>query len=324
MSKFIGRLVDVGIAKEASRGTAESSATFFLPKLSLSVDDGIEQVIDESSVGIIEDATEASTVAKFAEGEIEGNIESESIGLLLLAALGTVNTTGPSESTVYTHTFTVSQSAQHPSLTIFQDDPNQDYKYPLAMISQLDLDISIGQYAKYMAVFRSKAGETATISPSYTRGSTFLPQHGSVKIASAVSGLAAASAIDIRSIQLSIIKNTEDDRKLGSLDQADILNKQFAVEGTLELVFNDNTFKTDQLADTAKAMRIRLTNTNVTIGSTLNPQVTIDLSKVKFGEFKRNYGNDDIVTATVNFKAFYKLSESDMIEAQLVNTTASY
>ena len=32
MTKFIGALSDVGIAKEASRGTAESSATFYLPK----------------------------------------------------------------------------------------------------------------------------------------------------------------------------------------------------------------------------------------------------------------------------------------------------
>ncbi len=69
------------------------------------------------------------------------------------------------------------------------------------------------------------------------------------------------------------------------MDQADILNKQLAVSGQIELVFNDNTFKTDMLADTAKAMRIRLTNTDVTIGTNLNPQLTIDLAKVKVTDF---------------------------------------
>jgi hypothetical protein len=325
MAKFIGRLADIGIRKEGTRGTAEATASFYLPKLSLTVDDMVEQVVDESSVGVIEDSPNAVVVQTFAEGEIEGNIQSESIGLLLLAGLGAVNTTGPAQTTVYTHTFTVAQNAQHPSLTYFQDDPNQDYVYALGVTSQLDLDISVGQYAKFMNAFRARAGVTGTLSPSYpTAESVFLPQHGSVRIASNVAGLGAASPIDIRSVKLSINKNIEGDQRLGSLTEVDILNKQLSVEGTIELVFNDNTFKTQMLADTAQAMRIRLTNTNVTIGSSLNPQLTIDLSRVKFGEFVRNYGNDDIVTATVNFKAFYNLAEADMIEVQLVNTTASY
>ena len=42
MSKFIGALADVGIAKEAVRGTAESSASFWIPKMSLTMDDVIE------------------------------------------------------------------------------------------------------------------------------------------------------------------------------------------------------------------------------------------------------------------------------------------
>lgn len=324
MTKFIGRLMDIGIAKEGTRGTAESAATFWLPKLSVTIDDKIEQAIDESSIGVIEDSPNASIVGKFAEGEIEGNILDSSFGLLLLSAMGAVSTSGPSQTTVYTHTFTVAQDAIHEALTLFLDDPNQDYKYPLAVIDSLELDIALGKYATYKASFRSKKGETATLTPSYSAANHFLPQHGSVKIASAVSGLAAASTIDIRSINLKIMNNVEDDRKLGSLDPSDILNKQFAVEGTVELVFNDNTFKTQQLADTAQAMRIRLTNSDVTIGSSLNPQITIDLAKVKFSEFTRNYGNGDVTTATVAFKAFYSLGDTSMIAVELINTTASY
>lgn len=324
MPKFIGRTADVGIAKETSRGTAETSADFWLPKVSLTLDDGIEQVIDESSVGVIEDATDAVVVGKFAEGEIEGNILSESFGLLLLSALGSISTSGPDETSVYTHTFTVNQSAQHQALTLFLDDGVQDYAFALGMLESLALDISLGQFARYTASFRSKVGETDTLSPSYSSENIFLPQHGSVKIASAVSDLTGASALDVRSVQLTINKNIEDDRKLGSLDQDDILNKQFSVEGSVEFVFDAETFKDDMLADTAKAMRIRLTNSDVTIGSTLNPQLNIDLSKVKITSFERNYGNNDIVTATANFKGLYKIAESDMIEVELVNETSSY
>jgi hypothetical protein len=324
MAKFIGRLADIGIAREGTRGTGESSADFWLPKMSLTLDDGIEQSIDESSLGVIEDSPDAVVVGRFAEGEIEGNVYDRSFGLILLSALGAVSTSGPAETSVYTHTFTVGQSAQHPAMTLFLDDPNQDYTYELAMLNQLDLDVQLGQHARYTAAFRSKVGETATLSPSYTVENVFLPQHASVRIASAVAGLGAATPLEVRSVQLTVAKNIEDDRVLGSLDATDILNKQISVEGTIELVFNNNTFKTEMLADTAQAMRIRLTNTNVLIGTTLRPQITIDLARVKFGEFSKTYGSNDIVTASVSFKAFYSLAATSMIAVELVNTQANY
>ena len=64
MSKFIGALANIGIAKEAVRGTAETSATFYLPKMALSVDDVIDQVIDDNTIGVIEASVGASLVQK--------------------------------------------------------------------------------------------------------------------------------------------------------------------------------------------------------------------------------------------------------------------
>ena len=324
MSKFIGRLADIGIAKEAVRGTAESAASFWLKKLSFSLDDGIEQVVDESSVGVIEDAADAKVVGKFATGEIEGNIADKACDLVLLSALGSVWRAGPSQTTVYTHAFSVGQSAQHPALTLFLDDPNQDYKYPLAVLDSLEIDATVGQFARFAASFRSKIGETATLSPSYAAENSFLPQHITLKYADDEDDLGSGTAVNVRSVKLAINKNVEDDRKLGSIDQVDILNRQFSVEGTIELVFDANTFKTFMLADTAKAVRLQLTNTDVTIGSSLNPQITIDMAKVKFSQFEKTYGNDEIVMATVNFKAFYSTTESEMITVELINETTSY
>lgn len=324
MSKFIGRLADIGVAKETSRGTAESSASFWLKKLSLSLDDGIEQVVDESSVGVIEDSADAKVVGKFATGEIEGYIGDKSFGLVLLAALGSVSTSGPSQSTVYTHAFSVLQSAQHPSLTLFLDDPNQDYKYPLAVLDTLEIDATVGAFAKFTAGFRSKAGETATLSPSYVEENGFLPQHITLKYADDEDDLDSGTEVSVRSVKVSIAKNVEDDRKLGSLAQADILNRQFSVEGTIEMVFDANTFKTFMLGDTAKAVRLQLTNSDVTIGSSLHPQITIDMAKVKFSSFEKTYDSNETVIATVNFKAFYSTTESEMITVELVNTQSSY
>jgi hypothetical protein len=324
MSKFIGRLVDIGIKKETTRGTAESTATFYLPKMSMSYDDKIEQVIDESSYGVIEDSVGASIISKYAEGEFEGKIGDKSIGLLFLATLGSVSTTGPTQTSVYTHTFSVQEDNQCDSLTIFQDDPNQDYTYPLGMIDSMDLDVSLGEFCKVTCAFRSLVGSTATLTPSYSAENNFLPQHGSIVYADTLAGLDAGTTVSLRSIKLSISKNLEDDRKIGSVNAVDILNKQMSIEGSAELIFDAVTFKTFMLADTAKALRIRLTNTDVTIGSSLNPKLTIDLAKVKFSEFTRNYGNDDIVTVAISFKAFYSISDSKMVTMELINEQSSY
>lgn len=324
MAKFIGRLADIGIKKESVRGTAESTASFWLPKLSLTLDDEIEQAIDESSIGVIEDSPNASVIGKIAIGELEGNIHDNSFGLLLLATLGGISTSGPSQSTVYTHTFSVQQDAQCDSLTLFLDDPNQDYTFALGMIDSMELDFMLDGFAKFTAGFRAKAGATGTHSPSYTLGNNFLPQHMTVGYATTLAGLSSPTTVNVRSVKLSINKNLEDDRRLGSLDPVDILNRQLSVEGSMELVFDANTFKTQMLADTSLALRFTLTNTDVTIGSSLNPKITITLAKCKFSKFEKKYENDGIVTASVDFKAFYSASDSQMIAVELVNTTSTY
>ena len=323
MSKFIGALANIGVAKETVRGTAETAATFYIPNTSFSVDDKIEQVLDENTLGVIEDSVGANITHKMAEGEIEGKIGDKSLGLILYALFGAKAVSGPTDS-AYTHTFTVAQSAQHQSLTVFQDDPNQDYKYANAMIKSFELMCDLGKFVTYKVAFQSKAGSTGTLTPSYAAENTFLPQYGAFKTATTAAGLDAASAFVIRSFKLSVNKNLQEDNAIGNLNPVDILNTQIAIEGELEFVFNDETFKTQMLADTAQALRIKLTNTDVTIGSAAHPDLQIDLNAVKYSEFTRKYSNKDITTASVKFKAFYKLADAKMVTATLINTQTSY
>ena len=323
MSKFIGRLADFGIAKEAVRGTAETAATFYVPKSSISLDDEVEKFVDESSIGVVEDSQESVNVKKVAVGEVEGKIGDKSIGLVLLSALGSVSTSGPSDS-AYSHVFSVLQSAQKPSLTFFLEDLNQDYKYANGMIGELAISVVLKSYAMFRASFRAKKGASATLTPSYSAESHFLPKHGTFKIASAQSGLSGASASNIRRIDINISNNLEDDDAIGSEDPVDILAKQFSISGSLEFVYDSEAIKTLMLANSPQALRIELNNTDVLIGSSSTPKLTIDLHSVKFSNFKRSYGNNDIVLATVDFKGHYKIADSKAITITLVNAQASY
>lgn len=325
MSKAIGRLVNLGIAKETTRGTPVAP-TYWLFKTDLDWQEKIEQAIENASVGVIADATDAQIVKRWAEGSFGGDIKDRSFGLILLSLFGSVSSAlKGAETAVYNHTFSLLNSIQHPSLTIGIDDPWQDYQFTLAMIESLEIKYERGKFIHFTANFKSKKGAATSLTATYTAENSFRPQDFILKIADNIAGLDTASAIQIKSATIKFEKNLELDEVLGSVDPVDILNKQFSITGTIEAVFEDEaTFKNIVLTDTAKALRFDLVNTAVTIGTASNPELKIDLPKVKFKEITRATPIGDLVMQTISFKAFYSLPDSSIASCILTNTVTSY
>jgi hypothetical protein len=214
--KGIGRLVQVGVAKETTRGTAIASAAFWSPWIDLTLDEHKEFVHDEQSYGIVEDNTTLTHVKKWAQGSIAGNVHDQSIGLLLYALFGGYAVTGPTDSS-YTHTFTVGQSAQHQSLTFFLHDPLAavDYSYANGVVEKLEIDIALKKFVTFNATIKALSGASqSTFTPSTTTENRFVPQYLAAKFALDYAGLqgtktatgTAASTINVTA--LSINTNT--------------------------------------------------------------------------------------------------------------------
>jgi len=85
-----------------------------------------------------------------------------------------------------------------------------------------------------------------------------------------------------------------------------------------------NTYKTYQLAGTMMAMLVDITNTDVTIATSANPELKFTFNQIVFNEWKIENGNNDIALETLTGKMTYKLSETKAVEAVLSNLTASY
>ncbi|MDD2230948.1 MAG: phage tail tube protein, partial [Candidatus Cloacimonetes bacterium] len=229
--------------------------------------------------------------------------------------------------TIKDHVITVAQSAQHQSLSVFLDDPLSavDYKHALGCVESLELSYEQGKFLEYALKAKAKKGEVATLTPVTTTENYFLPQHFSLKIASALAGLDAATAVVVKSMKLKIGKKLEEDYNLGSVAPTDFLVSGLTIEGDLEAVWQDEaTFKTAALAGTAKAVRIDLKNTDVTIGSAANPEIKIDLAKVIFKELTRPFKVGEIVKQSLSFKAHYSITDSKSITITCTNNTASY
>lgn len=327
--KGLGNELQVGFAKEGTRGTAEAAATFYLPFQDAQVDDRDEKAELAVGIGVIESSVDEKIVKQFAEISVKGPVGDKIMPLLLLGALGGISTgdNADSDASVKDHTITVAQSAQHQALTVFLDDPlgGQDYKHAMGCVENLELSYEQGKFIEYALKAKAKKGETATLTPATTAENYFLPQHFSFKLATALTGLDAASATVIKSLKLKISKKLEEDYNLGSIAPTDFLVSGLTIEGELEAVWqNESDFKTAALAGTQKAMRIDLKNADVTIGSAAKPEIKIDLAKVIFSELTRPFKVGEIVKQSLSFKAHYSITDSKSISIVCTNNTASY
>ena len=323
MATQIGRLINVGLARETQRGTAQASATFWIPKVDFDFNPRADYAINESGLGVIDGRSDAKVVEKVGEGSFGGIVYDKNFGLLLAACLGTWSTSEVSDS-AYTHSFTRLNSNQHPALTIFHKDQSVDEEYALGMLNQLTLNCVLKDYIKYSAGFMSKVGADTSSSPSYTAENPFLATHVTVKFADTIAALGTASATSVRAVNLTINKNVEDWQNLGSDEPADIVNKALTVTGDLELLFDDSTIRGYVLNGDKKACLITIDNTDVLLGTASTPKLEITLAPMSFRDWGRGTGQDDVVTQTVAFDGNFSLSDTRTLSVTLRNTQTSY
>lgn len=318
MSKFIGRLVELGIAREASRG-AGATPSIWVGKQEFNLYDQIDEARDEDSVGVLADSLGKEVVEKYAGGSISGNLSDTFLGYLLLNILGSVSTTG---SGTYTHAFSIDNVNNHPSLCLAVNDPDRAERYRLAMLDNLELVAELGEYVKYSSEIISKASQVVGggYTPDYSdAGNKFAKQHVKVKVADNLAGLSAASTLALKRLALTISKNAIRDSSLGTVQPEDILNRQISIEGEIELNYTDTTFRDYMLNGSYKAMEIVLERSATS-------KLTLRLPKIDFSSFEPDRTNDEIVKQTLTFRASRDVANGDAVisTAELVNTYSSY
>lgn len=322
MARKIGRLIDVGIAKEATRGTVVAP-TFWLPKLEFDFDDKDENVDNESSYGVIHRISDNEIVQKYAEGNISGKVMDQSFGLILSALAGTSPSSAANADTsgnVYDHTYTPAKTSnQHQSLSISVKDADLDLDYALGMLQSCSLQYQINDFFLFEAGFTSKVSASGTNTVAHTAENEFLPRHAVIKRATTEAGLGGASASEIRSATIEFNKNAVRTQVLGSDDVDDILNTGDEITINLEVYHEGTTYKDLWQNRTENAFRFTVDNTDVTIGDADTPELQIDFPRCKIVSWEREKGNDDISIETMEIKVLYDVSAGKAWDAVLTN-----
>lgn len=316
MSKFAGRRGTLGIAVETTRGTAVAP-TFWVPWSTMSFRDTVEEAREEQAFGVLADSDSKFVTMRMGEGEVESQLYDKALGAILSGTLGASPTT--SGSNPYTHAYTLSNSNQPKTVSLYWEDPDRNVIYPLGTVDSFQISVETSGIVNYTVGFKSKverdfANQTANFT---SLGNKFLHQHLQLRLADTVGGLSVATAISLKSLELTINKNTTFDSVMGTIEPEDILAQQLTVEGSIELNLEDDTYKDYMLNGTYRAMEIYLYRSS-------SSSLKIQLPRVDFSEWEDDYPLNEIAKQKINFKANYDAANAlDIISTcELINSQA--
>lgn len=321
MAKFLSRRAEVGVAREATRGTPVVPAQW-IPWASLSFGDKAETVSENSAMGRIEDSDSTYNVMKYGEGSIEADVRAAYLGTILSNIFGAAPSDGGSNP--YTHTYSVAQNNQHASLSLLvQDKTNTDIvkMFPMAMINRWALNVEAGQIVRNSIDFISRPGRdwTSQASAFTAPGLKFLHQHLSFKVAANIAGLSAASAISLKSLEFVIEKNVLRNDVAGTVVPEDLNNQDFRVSGSIVLNYEDATWLNYMLNETARAVEIVLNAGAAGI-------LTFQMPNVRFVGWEKDMPLSEIARQRIEFVAHYDAAnnQASITTATLVNAVATH
>lgn len=328
MTKFSGRLVKVGVAREATRGVGEAP-DIRIPHTDISFSSKIKDVRVGPSLGRLADSEQHHVLTKYAEGDISGEVRSHSFGYLLYALTGYCGTTGPTDTTAYTHAFNpLDNSAQHDTLSISVQDENHTVIHELAALQSLEIECPLDNVAAYSSSWMSRVMQPSEHEvPAVTDELKFPKNKTSVKLATTIGGLAAATKLSLKRFRISFNKNLVMDDVLGTAWPEDFLVGNFGVEGEFEIDWTDQVYRDYFLEGSERALEFVLTSSSLITGAaTTYATLTVQLPNCDFFGWEPNRPLDDITSQTVSFRANYDVANSQEIihKLELVSGKDSY
>jgi hypothetical protein len=220
------------------------------------------------------------------------------------------------------HIFRRLNNNTHPSFTIYNSDPLEDFRAAYCMLDSLDFEVMSNDWAKFSAKFLGQNhASTSAQSPSYAAEAPFFGKNAAAKIAATHNDLDAASALAVERFKLTISKNLTDYQAFGSVNPASFHNQRFEVRGDLTLLYNATTQREYLTSSTKRALRLTLANTGATaISGSTYPTIQFDMPVCCFTDWSQTDDNDAIVKQTLSFVAEYDISRALTLEAMLVNS----
>jgi len=326
MTATIGRLRQIGIGKETTPGTGVA-ASYWIGCESGDVAADVDYTEDSSNSGRIEAPNASIVTREDATINVTAVARSDWLGHVLKGALGaSASDVASGESAVWEHIFTVSNTAAHTSHSLVLKDGVVTERSVYAMLNSMTLSCEANGLLMCDMEWLGRALADTTATPAYASDHIWKGSQCNVKLATDLSGLAAASAVKFNRVALTIEKGLVRHPTLGSITMDRGINTALRITGELDLLYEAATYRDFFTDGSNRAMRIAFDGDAIGVAEFASLQ--IDLAKCHFTEYSRDGGNDDPIIQKLGFVAHFDMDEGtpQMITATLTNeeTTTVY
>jgi len=322
MTNKIWRLVSLGIWKETTAGTEASTFTWIPLTIAPFIKPINEYINNENGIGRIEASNWQELAKSESESAMEWWIWTETFWHLLTAAFWDSAAPATIETGVYKHSFDVINTNDHKSYSIITDGTTQNLSL-YNLIDSLAISAEVWDVVKFTSLFKWKSvGTTTGKTVSFATENNFKVANMSVKFASDIAWLWAATAVCLQTLNFELVKNVMSIFCAWSIEPSSLHNQQLELTWDFEALFTDDTYKDYVTGWINKAMRITITSDTL-IGATKYAELNFDFANVNFSEWDRSTDNNSIMTQTVWFTAWYSIADTEMITAYLQNSRAT-
>lgn len=297
----------LGVGKESTWGTAVTP-TYYVPFKDAKPEDVIDAIKDDGIRGALAATYNIMQGVQHSTMDLSGQVFPDSIGLFLLAALGSDTVTGKGP---YTHTFTLNRTGQPPSLTHSRYDGTNMRQFSGHVVEELSFKWADNAALEYSLKSQGKASAIATTTtPSNT---TTIPFMGWQFNAT----LGDSANLNLVGFDISL------KRKLYVQHSANNSNQPTTVIALALDVTGKATFDKDD--DTELNAFLNNSQPSFVLTGTqpgTNYQLTFNMNKCAF--IKDPVTAKEVVQGDVEFEALDNTTNNGPIAITLVNSVESY
>lgn len=318
----LGRQIKYGLGNGA-----DAAATYWLNQLSFDLKPETQYATNNSAWGNIVRTNSSTPLRHWTSGSLEHKLTSDSTGLILKGAFGSVTTTdnADSDASVKDHTFDISEDINGAPLTLFRKDSISTRKYTNARIGEWQLTMELDDYIRFTANVLAKKGETTTATPAFLNETEFVASHFTVKSATSVGGLTGATdEATCESLTLTMNPNLEADNGSGSNQPYGFSSRGFELNFEMTCRYMDTTYEDAYNNGTQLSFQTSIVNTDVTIGAAAHPSLIFTAPKVFITDWTPNGDLDAPVSQTMTGTIHYSATDAYALRGVLTNLVPSY
>ena len=320
MSLSIGRKGWIEVGSESTYGVPVAT-TAAIPFTNNSIKPVAEPLKDNSARGVRDSQFGSEMGKKWAEGDIEFNLDANVVGHFLKAAMGTLNSSVVSGS-VKDHTFTRNNSNTPQSMTIISDRVTDRFFVRGAAVKSLEISVSDDLASAKASILGKFQGTTTSGTGVTTSGNLFSFANYNMRFGATVAAANASAGLNPSEFKITIENNSEANFRAGNNEVATVDHKNFEVSGEYSLFFESTTDRNTYYNNAKQAMEIKFAGDG--IGSALSEGLTFNVYQLRLDSFELETGLDDFFAEKGKWVGEYDNANAKTLDVVLRNAVSSY